>query len=60
MGCLDCLDTKVDPEIAKILATLDIKIEEYQKVFEKEAKDAKDKFENQQKNRNNKKQEKAL
>ena len=54
MGCLDCLDTKVDPEIAKILATLDIKVEEYQKVFEKEAKEAKDAFEKQQKNRKEK------
>ena len=53
MGCLDCLDTKVDPEIAKILATLDIKVEEYQKVFEKEANEAKDKFEKQQENRKN-------
>ena len=53
MGCLDCLDTKVDPEIAKILATLDIKVEEYQKVFEKEANDAKKDFEDQQKERKN-------
>ena len=53
MGCLDCLDTKVDPEIAKILATLDIKVEEYQKVFEKEANEAKGKFEKQQENRKN-------
>ena len=53
MGCLDCLDTKVDPEIAKILATLDIKVEEYQKVFEKEANDAKKAFEDQQKERKN-------
>ena len=51
MGCLDCFDTKVDPEIAKILATLDIKVEEYQKVFEKEAQKAKDKFEKQQEKR---------
>jgi len=53
MGCLDCLDTKVDPEIAKILATLDIKVEEYQKVFEKEANEAKKAFEDQQKERKN-------
>ena len=51
MGCLDCLDTKVDPEIAKILATLDIKAEKYQKVFEKNSKEAKDKFEKQQEKR---------
>ena len=48
MGCLDCLDTKVDPEIAKILATLDKKVEKYKKVFEKNSKEAKDKFEKQQ------------
>ena len=51
MGCLDCFDTGVDPEIAKILATLDIKVEEYQEVFEKEANDAKKAFEDQQKER---------
>ena len=51
MGCLDCLDTKVDPEIAKILATLDIKVEEYQDVFEKEEQNAKNAFEAQQKER---------
>ena len=53
MGCLDCFDTGVDPEIAKILATLDIKVEEYQEVFEKGANEAKDKFEKQQENRKN-------
>ena len=53
MGCLDCFDTGVDPEIAKILATLDIKVEEYQKVFEKEANVAKKAFEDQQKERKN-------
>ena len=51
MGCLDCFDTGVDPEIAKILATLDIKVEEYQDVFEKEAQKAKKDFEDQQKER---------
>jgi len=51
MGCLDCFDTGVDPEIAKILATLDIKVEEYQEVFEKEAQNAKKAFEDQQKER---------
>ena len=51
---MGCLGMGVDPEIAKILATLDIKVEEYQKVFEKEAKEAKDAFEKQQKNRKEK------
>ena len=50
MGCLGC-EPRVDPEIAKILATLDIKVEEYNKVFEKEAKKAKDAFDKQQENR---------
>ena len=55
MGCYDLpiggyeLDSKID----KIFATLDIKVEEYQEVFEKGANDAKDKFEKQQENRKN-------
>jgi hypothetical protein len=49
MGCLGQFG--VDPDIAKILATLDIKMEEYYKVFEKEAKEAKDKQEKQLKER---------
>lgn len=51
---MGCLGMGVDPEIAKILATLDLKVEEYQEVFEKEAKEAKDKFEEQQKARKQK------
>ena len=31
---MGCLGMGVDPEIAKILATLDIKVEEYQTVFD--------------------------
>ena len=50
-SCIEGCTPGVDPEIAKILATLDIKVEEYQKVFEKEAKAAKDKFDKQQDNR---------
>ena len=52
MGCYDLPigGYELDP-IAKILATLDIKVEEYQKVFEKEAQKAKDKFEKQQEKR---------
>ena len=38
---MGCSGMGVDPEIAKILATLDIKYEEYQKVFEEDAKKAK-------------------
>ena len=48
---MGCLEPPVDPEIAKILATLDIKVEEYQKVFEEEAKKTKDAFESQQNKR---------
>ena len=51
---MGCLGMGVDPEIAKILATLDIKYEEYQKVFEEEAKKAKDAQEKQQKERKEK------
>ena len=43
---------ELDPS-AKILATLDKKVEEYQKVFEKEANEAKKAFEDQQKERKN-------
>jgi ElaB/YqjD/DUF883 family membrane-anchored ribosome-binding protein len=49
MGCPACIE--IDPDIAKILATLDLKMEEYQKVFEKEAKEVKDKQEKQLKER---------
>ena len=54
MGCYDLpiggyeLD---HPKIAKMLATLDKKVEKYQKVFEKNAMEAKDKFEKQQEKR---------
>ena len=48
---MGCLGMGVDPEIAKILSTLDLKVEQYQEVFEKEAKKAKDAFEKQQKDR---------
>ena len=51
---MGCLGMGVDPEIAKILATLDIKYEEYQKVFEEDAKKAKDAQEKQQKERKEK------
>jgi hypothetical protein len=51
---MGCLEPPVDPEIAKILATLDIKVEEYQKVFEEEAKKTKDAFEKQQTERKEK------
>ena len=48
---MGCLGFGVDPEIAKILGTLDIKMEEYHKVFVDEAKKAKDKQEKQLKER---------
>ena len=51
---MGCFHPPVDPEIAKILATLDIKVEEYQKVFEEEAKKTKDAFEKQQTERKEK------
>ena len=51
---MGCLGMGVDPEIAKILATLDLKVEEYQEVFEKEAKEAKEAFDKQQKARKKK------
>ena len=51
---MGCFQPPVDPEIAKILATLDIKVEEYQKVFEEEAKKTKDAFEKQQNERKEK------
>ena len=51
---MGCFQPPVDPEIAKILATLDLKVEEYQEVFEKEAKEAKDAFDKQQKERKEK------
>jgi len=51
---MGCFHPPIDPEIAKILATLDIKVEEYQKVFEEEAKKTKDAFEKQQTERKEK------
>ena len=48
---MGCLGLGVDPEIAKILGTLDIKMEEYHKVFEVGVKKAKDKQEKQLKER---------
>ena len=51
---MGCLGMGVDPEIAKILATLDLKYDEYQEVFEKEAKEAKEAFDKQQKARKEK------
>ena len=48
---MGCLGLGVDPEIAKILGTLDIKMEEYHKVFVDEVKKAKDKQEKQLKER---------
>ena len=40
---MGCLGIGVDPEIAKILASLDSKIEEYKETFEKEVKEVKEK-----------------
>ena len=48
---MGCLGFGVDPEIAKILGTLDIKMEEYHKVFVDQVKKAKDKQEKQLKER---------
>ena len=48
---MGCLGLGVDPEIAKILGTLDIKMEEYHKVFVDGVKKAKDKQEKQLKER---------
>ena len=48
---MGCLGFGVDPEIAKILGTLDIKMEEYHKVFVDGVKKAKDKQEKQLKER---------
>ena len=48
---MGCLGLGVDPEIAKILSTLDIKMEEYHKVFVDGVKKAKDKQEKQLKER---------
>ena len=51
MGCFSTRGLWVDPEIEKILSTLDIKMEEYHKVFEVGVKKAKDKQEKQLKER---------
>ena len=51
MGCFRSIGLWVDPEIAKILGTLDIKMEEYHKVFVDGVKKAKDKQEKQLKER---------
>ena len=53
MGCFRSIGFEggVDPEIAKILGTLDIKMEEYHKVFVDGVKKAKDKQEKQLKER---------
>ena len=51
MGCFSTRGLWVDPEIEKILSTLDIKMEEYHKVFVDEVKKAKDKQEKQLKER---------
>jgi len=48
---MGCLGFGVDPEIAKILGTLDIKMEEYHKVFVDGVKKAKDKQQKQLKER---------
>ena len=48
---MGCLGLGVDPEIAKILGTLDIKMEEYHKIFVDGVKKAKDKQEKQLKER---------
>ena len=48
---MGCLGFGVDPDIAKILGTLDIKMEEYHKVFVDGVKKAKDKQEKQLKER---------
>ncbi len=50
---MGCLGLGVDPEIAKILGTLDIKMEEYHKVFVDGVKKAKDKQEKQLKEKKN-------
>ena len=49
MGCLSSIGFEggVDPEIEKLLSSLDERIKEYQNVFEKEAKKAKKKQETQ-------------
>ena len=51
MGCFSTRGLWVDPEIEKILSTLDIKMEEYHKVFVDGVKKAKDKQEKQLKER---------
>ena len=51
MGCFSMRGLGVDPEIEKILSTLDIKMEEYHKVFVDGVKKAKDKQEKQLKER---------
>ena len=49
MGCLSSIGFEggVDPEIEKLLSSLDERIKEYQNVFEKKAKKAKKKQEKQ-------------
>ena len=53
MGCLSSIGFEggVDPEIEKLLSSLDERIKEYQNVFEKKAKKAKKKQEKQLKER---------
>ena len=46
MGCCGIVfEQEVDPEIAKILASLDTKIEDYQKTFDKDVAEVKEKME---------------
>ena len=51
---MGCLGIGVDPEIAKILASLDSKVEEYKETFEKEVKEVKEKQEKQLEERHDK------
>ena len=53
MGCSFCPNFGPDPEIVKILASLDEKYEEYQETFVKEVEEVKKEQENQLKERHN-------
>ena len=55
MGCLGSLGVNViDEDTAKLLSTLDLKIEEYDKTFNKNSKEANELKEKQLKNRHEK------
>jgi uncharacterized protein YeaO (DUF488 family) len=58
MGCSFCPNFGPDPEVVKILASLDEKYEEYKETFVKEVNEVKEEQEKQLNERHNKLEEK--